>query len=179
MYVKRVWSRTPSPSSSIPQLVTPQSVKDIQRFWGFANFYRPFIQIFSNTATPQMLVVKRIKNIKSKKSQSHPKRRIIMQNSPLYENSKTTSPKKTQMVSLSSVSRRLAFLAFWVLPNPSVCLPECFLIIIWTIPLQLSLHCLKAQKKKSWRWISVAKNRFYMFHGLCYVLNHSVWRSKR
>ena len=37
---------------SISKWVIPTKVRDVQRFLGFVNFYRKFIQLFSSIATP-------------------------------------------------------------------------------------------------------------------------------
>ena len=39
---------------------TPQSVKDVQRFLGFANFYLRFIRNFCAVAAPIIVLTKRV-----------------------------------------------------------------------------------------------------------------------
>lgn len=49
----------PSKVAAIATWPTPRSVKDVQRFLGFANFYRQFIPQFSTIATPLIALTKK------------------------------------------------------------------------------------------------------------------------
>ena len=64
---------------------TPQSVKDVQRFLGFANFYRRSIRNISAVATSIIVLTKRVAslrfhwNVKAEKAFSELKRRFCSQ----------------------------------------------------------------------------------------------------
>ena len=55
---------------AVKQQLTPKSIRDIQVFLGFANFYQQFIQSFSCIA---LLLISILKNIKSTRSITNPK----------------------------------------------------------------------------------------------------------
>ena len=72
---------------------TPQSVKDVQRFLGFANFYRRSIRNISAVATSIIVLTKRVAslrfhwNVKAEKAFSELKRRFLLAAHPHYAQS--------------------------------------------------------------------------------------------